>query len=210
MKEKNCESKGDCESRIFDLKEEMKALKETFSSKMSEMQKDLLSMVEHCLDFEKALSDVKEENKKLKSRINKMEKETQRREDEEKTCRNPTSRTTKSMDSHVLAPKTPNSIKQCKIVSVSSGSLGTSPSPSKSQSPDQHQEIKSSPNPRSTEMTEENAIWYPDASSAPFFTQDMNSQPAFDQPYPQFFPPGYYSYAPSGEVFFAPMVHPSE
>ena len=210
MKAKNCEPKGDCEDRIYDLEEEMKALRETFASKMSEMQKDLLSMVEHCLDFEKALSDVKGENKKLKSRIDKMEKETQRREDEEKTYRNPTSRTAKSMDSHVLAPKTPNSIKQCKIVSVSSGSLGTSPSPPESQSPDQHQEIKSSPNPRSTEMTEENAIWYPDASSAPFFTQDMNSQPAFDQPYPQFFPPGYYSYAPNGEVFYSPMVHPSQ
>ena len=210
MKEKNCESKGDCETRIFDLKEEMKALKETFSSKMSEMQKDLLSMVEHCLDFEKALSDVKEENKKLKSRIDKMEKETQRRKDEEKAFRNPTNGTAKSMDSQLLAPKTPNSVKKCKIVSVSSGSLGTSPSPSKSQSPDQHQEIKSSPNPRSTEMTEENTSWYLDAFSAPFFTQDMNSQPAFDEPYPQFFPPGYYSYAPSGEVFFAPMVHPSE
>ena len=210
MIEKNCEPKGDCEDRIYVLIEEMKALKETYASKMSEMQKNLLSMVEHCLDFEKALSDVKEENKKLKSRIDKMEKETQRRKDEEKTFRNPTSGTAKSMDSQVLAPKTPNSIKKCKIVSVSSGYLDTSPSPSKSQSPDQHQEIKSSPIPRSTEMTEEDAIWYPDASSAPFFTQDMNSQPAFDQPYPQFFPPGYYSYAPSGEVFFAPMVHPSQ
>ena len=110
MKAKNCEPKGDCEDRIYDLEEEMKALRETFASKMSEMQKDLLSMVEHCLDFEKALSDVKEENKKLKSRIDKMEKETQRREDEEKTFRNPTSRTAKSMDSQVLAPKTPNYI----------------------------------------------------------------------------------------------------
>ena len=145
MIEKNCEPKGDCEDRIYVLIEEMKALKETYASKMSEMQKNLLSMVEHCLDFEKALSDVKEENKKLKSRIDKMEKETQRRKDEEKTFRNPTSGTAKSMDSQVLAPKTPNSIKKCKIVSVSSGSLGTSPSPSKSQSPDQHQEIKSSP-----------------------------------------------------------------
>ena len=210
MKAKNCEPKGECEDRIYDLEEEMKALRETFASKMSEMQKDLLLMVEHCLDFEKALSDVKEENKKLKSRIDKMEKETQRRKDEEKAFRNPTNSTAKSMDSRLLAPKTPNSVKKCKIVSVSSGSLGTSPSPSKSQSPDQHQEIKSSPNPRSTEMTEENTSWYLDAFSAPFFTQDMNSQPAFDEPYPQFFPPGYYSYAPSGEVFFAPMVHPSQ
>ena len=210
MKAENCEPKGDCEERIYELKEEMKALKETFTSRMSGMQKDLLLMVEHCLDFEKALSDVKEENKKLKSRINELEKEKQKRKDEEKTFRNPTNSTAKSIDNQVLAPKTPNSIKKCKIVSVSSGSLGTSPSPSKSQSPDQHQEIKSSPNPRSTEMAEEDIIWYPDASSAPFFTQDMNSQSAFDQPYPQFFPPGYYSYAPNGEVFFAPMVHPSQ
>ena len=108
MKEKNCESKGDCESRIFDLKEEMKALKETFSSKMSEMQKDLLSMVEHCLDFEKALSDVKEENKKLKSQIDKMEKETQRRKDEEKAFRNPTNGTAKSMDSQFTAASSRN------------------------------------------------------------------------------------------------------
>ena len=69
MIEKNCEPNGDCEDRIYVLIEEMKALKETYASKMSEMQKNLLSMVEHCLDFEKALTDVKEENKKLKSQI---------------------------------------------------------------------------------------------------------------------------------------------
>ena len=108
MKEKNCESKGDCERRIFDLKEEMKALQETFSSKMSKMQKDLLSMVEHCLDFEKALSDVQEENKKLKIRIDKMEKETQRRKDEEKAFRNPTNGTAKSMDSQFTAASSRN------------------------------------------------------------------------------------------------------
>ena len=108
MKAKNCEPKGDCEDRIYDLEEEMKALRETFASKMSEMQKDLLSMVEHCLDFEKALSDVKEENKKLKSRIEKMEKETQRRKDEEKAFRNPTNGTAKSMDSQFTAASSRN------------------------------------------------------------------------------------------------------
>ena len=60
---------------------------------------------------------------------------------------------------------------------------------------------------RSTEETEENAIWYPNASSAPFFSQETSSKATFDhdQPYPQSFPPEYYS-SPSGEVFFSSEV----
>ena len=55
--------------RINDLQKEMKVLEETFVSKMSEIQKDLLLVVEYSLDLEKALSIVKEENQKLKRHI---------------------------------------------------------------------------------------------------------------------------------------------
>ena len=98
-------------------------------------------------------------------------------------------------------PRRELKIKKKKLVRVFSSYYGTSSGPSKTQSPDQQQVIRNSPNPRSTEETEENAIWYPNASSAPFFSQEMSSKATFDQPYPQSFPPGYYS-TPSGEVFF--------
>ena len=98
-----------------------------------------------------------------------------------------------SKDGQVSTPGTPNLIKNCKIVRVFSCYSGSSPGSSKTQSPDQQQEIRSSQNPRSTEETEENAIWYPTASSAPFSSQEMSSQATFDQPYPQSFPPGNYS-----------------
>ena len=55
--------------RINDLQKEMRVLEETFVSKMSEIQKDLLLVVEYSLDLEKALSIVKEENQKLKRHI---------------------------------------------------------------------------------------------------------------------------------------------
>ena len=55
--------------RINDLQKVMKVLEETFVSKMSEIQKDLLLVVEYSLDLEKALSIVKEENQKLKRHI---------------------------------------------------------------------------------------------------------------------------------------------
>ena len=55
--------------RINDLQKEMRVLEETFVSKMSELQKDLLLVVEYSLGLEKALSIVKEENQKLKRHI---------------------------------------------------------------------------------------------------------------------------------------------
>ena len=85
-------------------------------------------------------------------------------------------------------PGTPNSIKNCKIVRAFSCYSGTNPGPSNTQSPDQHQEIRSSQNPRSTEETEEYAIWYPNGSSAPFFSQEMSSQATFDHDQPAKFP----------------------
>ena len=60
---------------VSDLQEENKALKETFSKKMSEMQRDLLSMVEHCLIFEKDLSKTKEENQRMRSHIKELVEE---------------------------------------------------------------------------------------------------------------------------------------
>ena len=44
---------GDCDDRIDDLQEEMKALKGTFANTICELQKDLLLLVEHRLEFEK-------------------------------------------------------------------------------------------------------------------------------------------------------------
>ena len=93
-----------------------------------------------------------------------------------------------SKDGQVSTPGTPNLIKNCKIVRVFSCYSGTNPGPSNTQSPDQHQEIRSSQNPRSTEETEEYAIWYPNGSSAPFFSQEMSSQATFDHDQPAKFP----------------------
>ena len=45
---------GDCDDRIDDLQEEMKALKGTFANKICELQKDLLLLVKHRLLFEKS------------------------------------------------------------------------------------------------------------------------------------------------------------
>ena len=50
------EAEEERERRFSEFSEEIKVLKETFSNKMWEMQKDLLAMVEHCLNFEKELS----------------------------------------------------------------------------------------------------------------------------------------------------------
>ena len=55
--EKKClEVDEEKKKMVIKFSEEIKVLKETFSNKMCEMQKDLLAMVEHCLNFEKELS----------------------------------------------------------------------------------------------------------------------------------------------------------
>ena len=54
---KRCsEAEEETEGRVDKLSTEINDMKEMFSNKMCEMQKDLLAMVEHCLNFEKELS----------------------------------------------------------------------------------------------------------------------------------------------------------
>merc|ERR1719378_1732164 len=66
------------EKIVEELSEEVKVVKEMFTNKMCEMQKDLLGMVEHCLNFEKELSQTKEENQKMESRIKELVEERDR------------------------------------------------------------------------------------------------------------------------------------
>ena len=76
------------EMQVGELSEEIKVLKETFFNKISEMQKDLLAMVEHCLDFEKVLSQSKQENQEMQSRIKELEEEKERRTLSSRGCLN--------------------------------------------------------------------------------------------------------------------------
>ena len=105
---------------------------------MCEMQKDLLAMVEHCLDFEKELSRTKEENRKMQSQIKELVEEREGRMEKELTpgeemSREKATHVKKSTVEEVANSKTPGvSSNKCRIVTVSSGSLGSTPSPSKS------------------------------------------------------------------------------
>ena len=137
--EKGClESEEETEIRISELSEEIEVLKETFSNKMYEMQKDLLAMVEHCLNFEKELSRTKEENRKMQSQIKELVEEREGRMEKELTpgeemSREKATHVKKSTVEEVANSKTPGvSSNKCRIVTVSSGSLGSTPSPSKS------------------------------------------------------------------------------
>ena len=76
------------EMQVGELCEEIKVLKETFFNKISEMQKDLLAMVEHCVDFEKVLSQTKQENQEMQSRIKELEEEKERRTLSSRGCLN--------------------------------------------------------------------------------------------------------------------------
>ena len=71
------------EKMVNELSEEIKFLKEMFTNKMCEMQKDLLSMVEHSLNFDKELSQTKEENQKMRSQIEELMEERDRRMEKE-------------------------------------------------------------------------------------------------------------------------------
>merc|ERR1719341_1897391 len=63
--ERRCLKAQEEKGRIVNqLSDEMKVL----NNKMSGMQKDLLAMVEHCLNFEKALSQTKEENLRMEKK----------------------------------------------------------------------------------------------------------------------------------------------
>ena len=132
------EAEEEKERRISDLSEEIKVLEETFSNKIREMQKDLLEMVEHCLNFEKELSRTKDENRKVQSQIEELVEEREGRMEKEGTpgeemSRGKAAHVKKSTVEEVADSKPPGvSSNKCRIVTVSSGSLGSTPSPSKS------------------------------------------------------------------------------
>ena len=82
--ERSClEVKEMKEKIVKELSEEVKVVKEMFINKMCEMQKDLLAMVDHCLNFEKELSQTKEENQKMRSQIEELMEERDRRMEKE-------------------------------------------------------------------------------------------------------------------------------
>merc|ERR1719204_1866652 len=131
------------ENRFLDLSEEIEVTKETFVNKMSEMQENLLLMVEHCLDFEKDLVKLKEENRRMRIEIKDLREEKNCLKEEEKKS------SSGNADGELIFTNSQHSVQQsvisggevvakperCRIVTVSSGSLDSHPSPSKSALP---------------------------------------------------------------------------
>jgi len=131
------------ENRFLNLSEEIEVTKETFVNKMSEMQENLLLMVEHCLDFEKDLVKLKEENRRMSIEIKDLREEIKCLKEEEKKS------SSGNADGELIFTNSQHSVQQsvipggevvakperCRIVTVSSGSLDSHPSPSKSALP---------------------------------------------------------------------------
>ena len=182
--EKGCEEER--ERRISELSKEIKVLKETFSNKMYEMQKDLLAMVEHCLNFEKELSRTKEENRKMQSQIKELVEEREGRMEKELTpgeemSREKATHVKKSTVEEVANSKTPGvSSNKCRIVTVSSGSLGSTPSPSKSL------DRRQVPPPSLRHHPTSAPVYSPGMPRPPVYHQDFSDQylPAVAPPVP--------------------------
>merc|ERR1719239_269558 len=137
--EKKClEVDEEQKKMVIKFSEEIKVLKETFSNKMCEMQKDLLSMVEHCLNFENVLSQTKDENQKMRSQIKELVEERDMRIQQDQSLGNEMYdeqagiQRKPSVEKSVGPQISGESSNKCRIVTVSSGSLGSNPSPSKS------------------------------------------------------------------------------
>ena len=192
------------EKIVEELSEEVKVVKEMFTNKMCEMQKDLLAMVEHCLNFEKELSQTKEENQKMQSQIKELVEERDRGMEAgwqglagwqggrlaKDSPAEEVVHTKKSTVEEVAQFKTldagPN---KCRIVTVSSGSLGSTPSPSKSPPsvPDHRPQVMP-PDFNSTKI-----MWH-HPTSTPVYTPGQPRLPVYhqgfsDQPYAQYLPP---------------------
>ena len=187
------------EMQVGELCEEIKVLKETFFNKISEMQKDLLAMVEHCVDFEKVLSQTKQENQELQSRVKELEEEKERRTHREQKVEkalslNKDAQLKKFSVEEVVSSKTTDDVGSngCRIVNaVSSGSLGSSPGPSPSKSPPSilgRQKVMT-PSPRSSTST---IMWHRPPSAPLYMPGYPQGYGAQDQFYPQFpqAPPG--------------------
>jgi len=218
--EKKClEAEEEKERMVIKFSEEMKVLEEAFSNKMCEMQKDLLSMVEHCLNFENVLSQTKEENQKMRSQIKKLVEEREMRMHQPQILGKETS------DGKAVKPKKPSveesnspktsevSSDKCRIVTVSSGSLGSNPSPSKTPPPILKRAQMKPPSPSSTKI-----MWH-HPTSVPFYTPGQSRLPApvyhqglgapYDVQYlppvtagDQYrYPPAFYTYGQDNDVY---------
>ena len=167
--------------------EEIQVLKEMFTKKMGEMQKDLLAMVEHCLNFENVLSQTKEENQKMRSQIKELVQERDRRMQQDQllgkdVAFEEAAHIKESTVEEVANIKTPGvNSNKCSIVTVSSGSLGSTPSLSKS--PPSALEIP--PSPKSTK----GKIKWHHPTSAPVYPLGPPRPSVYNQSFAQYIPP---------------------
>ena len=182
--ERRClEVEEEKERRVSELSEEVKTLNETFYIKMREMQKDLLCMVEHCLNFEK-------ENQKMRNQIKQLVEERERRMQPIQIPRKDTLHEKAifhrqpSIEKNVSLQTPRLGSNNCRIVTVSNGSLGSTPTPSKSPPSvlDRPQMTPPSSWLRSTKF-----VWHHPPSAPPFMPGYPQGYRASDQSYPQLF-----------------------
>jgi len=210
--EKKClEVDEEKKKMVIKFSEEIKVLKETFSNKMCEMQKDLLSMVEHCLNFENVLSQTKEENQKMRSQIKELVEERDMRIQQDQSLGKEMSdvkagsQRISGVEESVSSQTSGVSSNKCRIVTVSSGSLGSNPSPSKSPPfvPDRPQMTPPSSWLRSTKI-----MWH-HPTSAPVYTPGQSRPlphggfgggPPFTVADQYHYPSAFYPYGQNGDV----------
>jgi len=210
--EKKClEVDEEKKKMVIKFSEEIKVLKETFSNKMCEMQKDLLSMVEHCLNFENVLSQTKEENEKMRSQIKELVEERDMRIQQDQSLGKEMSdvkagsQRISGVEESVSSQTSGVSSNKCRIVTVSSGSLGSNPSPSKSPPfvPDRPQMTPPSSWLRSTKI-----MWH-HPTSAPVYTPGQSRPlphggfgggPPFTVADQYHYPSAFYPYGQNGDV----------
>jgi len=144
------------ERTVNKLSEEIKGL----NKKMSEMQRDLLTMVEHCLKFENALSQTKEENRRMEKEQILGEEMSNERATRNKKC-------------------TVEEVSNLKTPGVSSNRIVTSLGsiPSSSMSPPNVLDLPQvqPPNPRPTEI-----MWH-HPTSVPVYTPGQPRLPVYHQ-----------------------------
>jgi len=210
--EKKClEVDEEKKEMVIKFSDEMQVLKETFSNKMCEMQKDLLSMVEHCLNFENVLSQTKEENEKMRSQIKELVEERDMRIQQDQSLGKEMSdvkagsQRISGVEESVSSQTSGVSSNKCRIVTVSSGSLGSNPSPSKSPPfvPDRPQMTPPSSWLRSTKI-----MWH-HPTSAPVYTPGQSRPlphggfgggPPFTVADQYHYPSAFYPYGQNGDV----------
>ena len=177
--------------------EEIQVLKEMFTKEMGEMQKDLLAMVEHCLNFENILSQTREENQKMRSQIKELVEERDRRMHQDRLLQKyvnleEAAHTKKSTVEEVANLKTPGgNSNKCVNVAVFSGSRGSTPNLLSKPPPSiLNQAQVMPPSPRSTKGE---IVWHHPAA-APKYLPGPPRLPVYhqgfsDQPFAQYLPP---------------------